>query len=220
MKLVFALLALACFAYIVRALRRKPALSATVTIDPSGATVVAFSPDTASAEQLIRLMICYGSKVRWLLKSEPAKFTEVFREFMAEVVGVFSAIDVRDLLTDAPVLSEMAKNTAGAPASVPGGERFSVRLFYGANGRAWVTNDIPRPGLAFNIPWHFPILCQAIRSRLGQDDRRWAQLALQAWFVEAFTPIESAQSQRTLRLLNDTANDVTDRTRGFAKAAR
>jgi hypothetical protein len=186
MKLIFLLAALAFVGYIVDRLRRKPTLAATITIDPSGAPVVAFSPDTADAEQLIRLMVLYGSKVRWLLKSEPAKFTEVFREFMAEVVGAFSATDVHDLMTDTPLLSEMARNTVGAPASVPGGECFSVRLYCGANGKTWVTNDLPRPGLAFNIPWHFPILCQAIRSRLGQDDRRFAQLGLQIWFAEAF----------------------------------
>jgi hypothetical protein len=207
--------ALVCV-WIVRALRRRPVLTAAITIAPSGEAHVVFSPDTADPEQLIRLLLCYGSKVRWLLKSETPALTEAFQEFMTEVVGLFSATDVRDLMTDGPLLSEIARNTVSAPSSVPGGEVFSARLFYGAEGKAWVTNDMPRPGLAFNIPWHFPILCQAIRSKLDQDDRRWAQLALQAWLAAAFTENELPQDLNTLRLLTDTANDVTDRARKLA----
>ncbi len=212
MKLGLVLLALVCV-YIVWARRRKAVLAVTITIAPSGESVVVFSTDRPSPDQLIRLMLCYGSKVRWLLNSEPTKLTEIFREFLAEVIGVFSSVDVNDLVTDVPLLREVAQNAQGAPASVPGGERFAVRVFYGAHGRAWITNDLPRPGLAFNIPWHYLILVQAIRSRLEQDDRHWAQRALQAWFVKAFTEQESTQS---LNVLNATANDVTDRAQNLA----
>jgi hypothetical protein len=224
MKLIVFLIALAFWWLFLKARRRRPAivttlkppLSATVWIAPSGESLVAFNPDTADSEQLVRLMLCYGSKVRWLLHSEPAKSTQVFQDLMATVINQFSAPKVHDLMTDVPVLTETRRNTVGAPVTVPGGELFSVRLLYGAYGEAAVANSLPSRGLAFNIPWHYLLLCHAIHRRLTQEERCWAQLALQAWFAEAFSASQSSQSLKALNSLNAAANQFTDRARKIA----
>ncbi len=57
---------------------------------------------------------------------------------------------------------QLASQLEGAPLAVRGGERFTVRFYGGPQGDGYIMNDLPRPGLAAKIRWHYIVLAGAI----------------------------------------------------------
>ena len=211
MSFVLVLIATAIVVYVFAAFRAKPALVLSLTIQPSGDYVAVIDPKDADSKALIRFLLCYGSKVRWLLKNEPDELTEVLDQIVSESVDAFSAMSTTDLTRETSVGRSFEEIKGHAPAAVAGGERFVVRYFVHQGNRGGITNDIPRPGLAINLAWHYLLVLQAVRSRLNQHDRSVAQRALQGWRSVAFGAGETWGGLGGLNKLNAVANDCVDK---------
>lgn len=193
--------------------RRRPFITARVTLDPSGKAAVTLHPNESEPARLMRLALTYGAKVRWLLNNEPEQARQTFALVVHEALANWRSPAVADLLSDTDLGAISAEATAaGAPHTVPGGEDFLIRYFEARDGSAWVTNDIPRPGMSFNIAWHYVHLLQAIRSRISVQDREWTHTALSAWSMMVQKPEAADRSLGGLRRQTDLANAAVSQT--------
>lgn len=196
--------------YAAWAMRRPPTCAVAIRLEPSGEASVTFRPHSLRPDQLVRLALVYGAKIRWLLLNEPHGATDTFRAVVEEAINSWSSLTVQDLRTDT-WLRQITAGAAGAaaPNTVPGGEEFRLRYFEGSRGAevtGWVVNTLPRPGLSANIPWHFLHVLQAVRARLSQEDRRRSEVSLQLWRDAIFGPSASDRSMAGLKILTNAAN--------------
>lgn len=197
--------------FVVRTTRRKPVLTATIDMQPSGVASVRFEPAEVGPDLLMLLLLCYGAKLRWILNQEPPAIAEALREWSAEALDQWAALGVSDLIGAIPTASEFVRGTSGHPATVSSGERFVIRLFVHKDGFGYITNDIPRPGMAVNLAWNYVFLLDAVRSRLDQKQRSDSALALQAWWDAIFSDLGADKSMRGAHALNRAANEAFER---------
>lgn len=186
--------------------KRDLKVTATVTILQSGESSVTFAPDTASAEDLVLMVLNYGSKLRWVLLSEPTEIQDIFRELTAEASDFWFEGE-GPLLKQLPSATEILEllGQPETPIAVAGGERFVVRYrrtsYRFRPNRSSVTNDLPYPMLSFNGAWNYLLLLDAVYSRLDPGARVIAGHAFQLWWREAFERWEPDQSIRGLSRL-------------------
>lgn len=170
-------------------LKRDLKVTATVEIPPFGSPLAIFVPSEAAAEDLTRMVLTYGSKLRWLLIHEPNEIQEIFKELTAEVSD-FWAEGTGPLLPRLPTAARLLENTKDHPAAVKTGERFVVRYmrtsFRMRPNKSRVTNDLAQPGLAVNLAWHYLVLVGAVYDALTPDARAIAGRAFQLWWADAF----------------------------------
>lgn len=186
-------------------LRRKPVVTATIAIRPSGESSVTFDPSDPGADSLIKLLLCYGAKIRWVLNTEPPEIAEAFEDFCRDALTDWAATDVNNLIADMSSATAFLKAVDGAPSTVPAGEQFTVHLHVSRVG-AYVTNYLPTPGLAANVVWNYVLLLEAVRSRLSQQQREESTLALEAWWHSVFSELGQDASMRGLHRLTDASN--------------
>jgi hypothetical protein len=186
-------------------LRRKPVVTATIAIRPSGESSVTFEPSDPAPDSLIRLLLCYGAKIRWVLNTEPPESAEAFEDFCRDALTDWAVVDVNNLIADMSSAAAFLNAIDGAPSTVPAGEQFTVHLHVSRNG-AYVTNCFPTPGLAGNAVWNYVLLLEEVRSRLSQQQREESALALQAWWHSVFSELGQDASIRGLHRLTDASN--------------
>lgn len=176
-----------------------------VIIEESGAARDEISPSDVEPAALLRLLVCYTVKIRWVLESEPPALVGGLQELLGDVVGHLP-IPVEDgFLDSVSTVAHLRADSTGDWAE-PGGETFVVRLFM--NPTPHVTNDLAM-GRAFNVPWHLLLLIEAVRKKLDQHQREALQAALDAIWDDLFVePIDS--SFRGLRQLTEVANNNLD----------
>jgi hypothetical protein len=175
---------------------QNPQLVAIISIKEDGTHNVIFEPDAAMGADLTRLLLVYASKLRWLVLSEDHSVQNLFQGLTREIADVW-------LLAEDSLLEVMptanALRDAGGLFSVPGGETFTVKYYRtqsSSPNRSFLHNDLPRPGLAANLPWHFCVLSDAVFQRLGQQERDTAYAAYATWLeaaYEGFPPSNSLQ---------------------------
>jgi len=160
----------------------------TVTIPVSGPASLQLTPHDASPDDLSLLALCYGSKVRWLLLTEPECIPEIFQELCSEAIDFWSEPGA-DLIDRMPSARRLRANESG-PHAVAGGERFVVTLYrtdcQNLRNKAWVITTIPRPGLAANLPWSFLLVLNAVFLLLKPSERDTLRQALAKWCERAF----------------------------------
>ena len=181
---------------------RNRRAQATVWIPETGPSALQISTDDTSPQDLQLLALCYASKIRWLMASEPPLLGEMLRKLCGEAVECWMADGV-ELIDRMPTARAMRDDTS-APKAVSGGERFSVGLFrtnyQTLNNRAWAINSLPRPGLAPNVPWSVVLLLNGVHGLLAESDSQTLKRALSLWHDRAFCgPVD--QSQAGLRNL-------------------
>jgi hypothetical protein len=202
--LIVAVVAVLVLFVVLSAARQQPDLKAIVDLSEDGDSQVVFSPAEPSSDLLLKLLLAYGAKIRWLLNNEPPAILDSFRIFAADAADLWDSDEVTDLLSVMPSALEVQKSFSVAPPAVAGGEQFVIRLLLHQDGSAAIINSLPKPGLSVNIAWHFVYLMQAVRARLPLEDRRWSQLALQAWVDLLF----SSGDDRSLRGLQALTREV------------
>jgi hypothetical protein len=196
--------------YFLWALNRKPRLLATIRIEPSGLGSTTIVPEENDPDTLMRLVLVYGSKVRWILNNEPEGARQTFEGILDESVDKWCAVAVRDLRSDTElriVTEGMARGEL--PGAVARGEDFRVKYFEGRPG--YVVNSIPVPGLSSNLAWHFLHLLQEVRNRLSQDDRHRTVKALYLWSEVARSADANDKTMAGLKRLTVAAENALAR---------
>jgi hypothetical protein len=194
----------------------KRTLTATIAISPSGESQVSFTPEVADPELLVKLLVCYGAKLRWLLNNEPPIVVEALRGFSAEAIDQWAALNVSNLIEAMPSASLFAANADGAAVAVGQGEQFVVRLQVLPDGAGYVTNKIPKPGMSINLAWHFVLLLKAVRDKLSAEERRSSIYVLQGWFDSVFSELGENKSMAGAKALNKAANEAYVRAQRLA----
>lgn len=194
----------------------RPTVVATVTLLPTGGHGY-FSPDGASAEDRIRLCLSYGSKVWWLLASEPPLARELFTEVVGECLDFWDSHG-RRLLDKSPMAQEYISRLRTADSSATSG---SVRISFapaipgkpGAVSKIW--NSVHGPARhPLSIAWEFAILIDALYAGLNTQERKHAYAALRTWWDVVVAPGPSGsgfQEMLRLRASADSAWHARDR---------
>ena len=171
----------------VFATRNRSRVSAVVTIPVTSSPTVQIDPPDAQAEELLHLVLCYASKVRWLVLSEPAAIQEVFRQLCREAADSWDKPGT-DLIDRMPSGATCRNERTDAKAA-SGGEDYKIALFRtdytNLENRCWVTNSLPRASLAVNPPWSVVVLLNAVFVLLNGGDREWLRRSWATWCAEA-----------------------------------
>jgi hypothetical protein len=184
-------------------------LTCTIRIEPGGEHAVTFNPADFDPDHLVRLIACYLAKVRWLLDSEPRQILEAWRLFVDDALEYWGSHIEEGFLDSLPSASHYRKDPEGQWA-VEGGETFTIRLIPArTQGGFYVSNDLPRSGLAVNNAWHTVLLLAESRAKLPETHRKLLSGVLlslrEDFFSESMDP-----SLQSLRCLTTRANDVMD----------
>ncbi len=173
----------------------------TVNIPEAGFPNFQITPHDASPEDLSLLALCYGSKIRWLLQTEPEQMRDIFQKLCNEVIDFWSTPGV-DLIDRMPSARRLREDES-SPHAISGGERYVVTLYrtdyHNLRNKAWVITTIPRPGLAANLPWSFLLVLNAVFALLNPSDRKILGQAMAEWYECAF---EQARLEKSLSSLN------------------
>lgn len=193
--LVIAALVIAYIAFARVRARQRLRVTATVSILPSGQSSVTFVPSGASEEDLARMCLNYGSKLRWVLLTEPEEIQQLFRDLTEEALLCWSE-EAGPLLGRLKPISERIQADVGIAAAVPGGETYVIRYSRSAHqhvkNRSVIWNKLPIRRLNVNYAWHYVLLLAAVYDRLrgdvkevaGQAYARWWQLAFEEWVTD------------------------------------
>jgi hypothetical protein len=145
-------------------------------------------PGDAQSDDLCVLVLCYASKIRWLLETEQPILRTVLDRSLREAL-VYWEEPGSDLISRMPSGLTLEKSVR-SDAEVKSGERFVIKLHRRGAGtskaRSWVSTSIPRPGLAANLPLSVLYVLNGVFSILSQSDRARLRDALQRWHNEAF----------------------------------
>ncbi len=159
-------------------------------IPEAGHPTISMVPSSASAADLALMALCYASKVRWLLSSEPPVVQRMHRELCGELVDFWHEPG-GDLIDRSPTASAI-RSSVHAPKAVAGGEEFTVDLFRteyrSLADHASVQNTLPNPGLAANIPWSSILVFNTAFALSGESDRDRMHQATSEWFNAAYKP--------------------------------
>ena len=197
-------------------------LTVSVQLAPSGDSVVVFTPDTHDPDLLVRLILCDGITIRWLLTDDESKDeTYLYFQMLTEAIEVYTSSSITDLLSETDIGREVFNPIAErSQAAARGGEIYTASFYESTYGSAFVNIDLPTRLMPLNLPWHFVILLQEVRNRLTQRQRRYAQTALIALRDLACSSRASADdSARGLSELTATANESATPARWVADAA-
>jgi hypothetical protein len=192
--------AVALGAMVIRRHRNRRA-QFTVTIPVAGPPTLQLTPHDASPDDLSLLALCYGSKLRWLLLTEPECIPEIFQELCSEAIDFWSEPGT-DLIDRMPSARRLRGDESG-PHAVAGGERYVVTLYrtdyQNLRNKAWVMTTIPRPGLTANLPWSFLLVLDAVFVLLKPSERETLGRALAEWYECVFG---QGPPERSLSALN------------------
>jgi len=182
-------------------MRRKDRRAvAVIDIPETGRARVTFAPKDVEPEELVRLALTYGSKLRWALFGEFAGLQECFRDAVAEIVDVLPTAG-QSLLGSMPS-GQILLRESNRPKAAPGGERYIIRYYRTRwrtmRNRSSVWNTLPRPGLAANLVWNYCLLWDAINNRLSEETRGYACRALEHWWNAVFVVLDDDHSVRGL----------------------
>ena len=173
----------------------------TVTIPVAGAPTLQLTPHNASPEDLSLIALCYGSKLRWLLQTEPELIREIFQDLCKETIVFWSAPGA-DLIDRMPSARRL-RGDESSPHAIAGGERFVVTLYrtdyHNLRNKTWVITTSPRPGLAANLPWSFLLVLNAVFVLLKPSERETLGRAIAEWYECAF---RQSRLKRSLSSLN------------------
>lgn len=204
--IVVLLLVLVVGFLLLRSAGRKRALvTAIVEIPASGAPSVSITPEGSNPQDLIQLLLSYGTKLRWVLNSEPPRVRGMFQELVGELIDVWPVSGEHGPLRMSG-LGQLFSELEGRRQAVAGGERFTVHLHRFADGEGYVINHLAVPGLAANVSWHYILLADAIYKRLDQTSRDLASSALAAWWDVITSSSADDSSLSALTALNRLAN--------------
>ena len=160
----------------------------TVTIPVAGPPTLQLTPHDASPDDLSLLALCYGSKLRWLLLTEPERIREILQELCSEAIDFWTEAGT-DLIERMPSARRLRADES-SPHAVADGERYVVTLYrtdyQNLRNKAWVMTTIPRPGLAANLPWSFLLVLNAVFALLKPSERDTLGRALVKWYECAF----------------------------------
>jgi hypothetical protein len=192
---------------------RDVRVRAVIRISVNAFPTVQIDPSSASTEDLLYLVLCYASKVRWLLLSEPPVIQDMFREICAEAISHW---DERgsDLIDRMPTARALRSDTTG-PKAVSGGETYKVSLrrtgYKNLENRAWVINSLPKASLAVNPPLTAIVLLNVVFALLSWENRQFLRSAWTNWFDLAFGTESVDQSTGALRMLfKASADSITE----------
>jgi hypothetical protein len=160
----FPIFVIVWFALAIVARHRNRRTQVSVFIPLSGYPTLRVTPHDASPDDLSLLTLCYGSKLHWLLRTEPELIRELFQQLCSEALDFWS--EPGDDLIDRMPSARRLRADESTPHAVAGGEFFQVTLYRtdykNLRNKAWVITAIPSPGLAATLPWSF-LLCRRRR---------------------------------------------------------
>jgi hypothetical protein len=172
-----------------------------INIPVTGFVNFQITPHDASPEDLILLALCYGSKIRWLLQTEPEQVRDIFHGLCNEVTDFWSAPGA-DLIDRMPTARQLREDDS-SPHAVAGGEQYIVTLYrtdyHNLSNKAWVITAVPRPSLAANIPWSFLLVLNAVFVLLKPSEQETLRQAIANWYKYAF---EESHPNRSISSLN------------------
>ncbi len=186
----------------------KIALTCAIRMEPSGAYRVSFKPLNCDPGLLVRLVVHYISKIRWVLERPPL----LVGAYQRLLQGALDHWPERSARQDVPSLPLAAPPD---PEAEPGGwtpsvgETYTIRLMARGDHTTYVSNDLPRLGLAASGPWHLLILIEAARRKLSKRHRQVLQQALGGLWDELFNvPLDG--SIEGLRRINEITNEILE----------
>lgn len=187
---LFGVAALLWVAYTLMTWNANRRVVADIHVPEHGRPTISISPGRANPDDLSLTALCYLSKIRWLLDTEPQVVMDTFKEMCGEAVDfMLEPARGQDLIGRMPT-ADAFRSYSDDPKAVSGGESYRVRFYrtrYKAlRNKAWVINSLPRPSLALNPPWSSIVLLNGAHALLADRDRRRLRAALAAWFDVAF----------------------------------
>jgi len=193
MKWIVAVIAILIILWFLAALRLKKRdlrVKAVIRIPSQGEPIVTLSPVRVPSEDLIGLLLSYGTKLRWILMAEPLALQEHFEILVREMVLVWPLAE--DSLINAMPTAQAVSNLPDRVRAVPNGEEFVVRFFRTnyktLRNYSSIINRLPRPGLASNLVWNYVLLANEIFGRLNSEARTRGEVALALWQERLFSP--------------------------------
>jgi hypothetical protein len=178
-----ALVAVVYFAYAYSRRYRNRRVRAVIYFPPKGHATIQIDPGSATPANLSLTVLCYASKVWWLLQSEFNISSDIFRQLIGEAIDFWSE-GHGDLIDRMPTAAAL-RSAEDHPTAVPGGERFDISFYrtqyQTLRNRVWIINSLPKPGLAANIPWSAIILLNAVFVLLNDPVRERLHRALSSW---------------------------------------
>jgi len=190
-------------AYAIATRHRNRRVRAEITIPTRGTPTIQLCPPSALPIDLSLAVLCYASKIRWLVNSEFAVSRDLLRELLGEACDFWNE-GTGDLIERMPTASTIRTSEDHLQAVDPR-EVFRITLYRtgyrNLRNRAWVINTIPRPGLAANLPWSAILLLNAVFVILPDEARAQLGQALRNWFDSAMDPAFDNQAQQTLARL-------------------
>lgn len=213
---IIVVLAVAYFFYARTRARRHLRVTATVSILPSGQSSVAFKPSDVSDEDLARMCLSYGSKLRWVLLSESEEIQQLFRDLTEEAIHCWSEGE-RSLLENMVPISERIQGDEGIASAVPGGEAYVIRYsrssHHNIKNRSVIANWLPIRRLNVNYAWHYVLLLSAVYERLPAESKAEAGRAYARWWELAFEEWVPDPSLRGLFRLAPASDEAWDQAR-------
>lgn len=199
---VAAVLVIAYFLLVRAGWRRSLRVTVTVKIPPFGEPSVTFTPPDASDEDLVRMCLHYGCKLRWCLLTESEEVQGLFKELTSEAIRCWLDGEGPLLAMMTPIGERLSSDSVTA-AAVPKGETYVVRYFRSPqphlSNKPYVRNWLPVRRLNINYAWNYLLILGAVHDRLGPDARGNAEWALVRWWQLAFDEWVPDQSLKGLR---------------------
>ena len=192
-----------CVALVLYFRRKDLRATAVVDIPPNGPPRVNLWSKGAAAEELARLGLTYGSKIRWLLPTEGGAAEEQFELLTSEIRDAWSS--TTDSLIENMPTGRDIRDIKERPLAVPGGETFSIRYLRTDYRKSSIKNNLPSPGLANNIVWNYVILMDAIHRKCDQPTKHRAARAIELWWDTIFL---SDSPDTSLKGLNQLINEA------------
>ncbi len=188
-------------------------LRAEITLRSGQAPTIQLDPPNAPPTHLCLAVLCYASKMRWLVNDDPTA-TEFLRGLIEEACRSWNdgSGDLIDRMPNAAAL----RASAGYPRAVDPVEVFRISFYWtgesSRDNRAWVINDIPDPGFAANLPWSVLLLLNAVFVSVSGQARAHMRRALQKWFDAAMDTSFDNNAPETLPRLFLLALDTYEST--------
>jgi hypothetical protein len=178
--------------------RRPPVLVCRIVIQPDGQSIVHFLGDV-SPPRLSELILVYGA-------NEPETVRGLFAEVWNDSVDALLEASGTRLLDLTDIARDIRSSVTPGQWAVSGGEAFTARLYQTFRGPVYVTNELPSPGLALNLAWHFGVLLENVAARLAPEERRTLSdhmlRAVVDWGSELHVEPSHSNLQRLTRIAN------------------
>jgi hypothetical protein len=193
---------------------------AEILVRPNGEAHVRLEPAAANAEQLRQLILCYGAKLRWLLKDEPEWVRQALESLSWEAVLRWEDGFDGPALESLPSAAALRAMAVQSVPEVPRHERYIIQLYSDEHGRGYPCGTLPSNPLRANLVRHFIALLQTVAARLNGGERAATQPVLLDWWDAMFGHSSQLGEDASLNEHIGVANRIHAQASAAARAGR